>query len=212
MQQINIIKKFVEQKLKNTETGHNYQHAVRVWKLTKIIADSENINNTTSVEAAALMHDIIDRKISINLQEDNRLIIKTLRNAKMQENEIENIKYLMKNVSFSKAVDCENNIELAILQDADRLDAIGAIGIARVFSYAGYKKQEIFNPNIEPKLNLTPEEYKKYKSTAINHFHEKLLKLKDTMNTKTAKKIALERHNFLLLFLKQFEKEYKLIS
>ncbi len=134
-----------------------------------------------------------------------------LKSIKVEEKIINQILYIIENISFKNRAEAHQNpsLELQIVQDADRLDAIGAIGIARTFNFGGFKNNLMYHPDIQPKLNMSKEEYKKSNGTTINHFYEKLLLLKGLMNTETAKKIASERHDFMLKFLDEFYKEWK---
>lgn len=204
-------KDFVKKELKNAEGGHDWFHVERVYKNAMLIAKEEKCN-LDIVKLGALLHDIADSKFH---QGDEtigpakaRLFMKSLNiEAKVIEHVvkiIENISY--KGGNFEKTF---NSIELQIVQDADRLDAIGAIGIARTFNYGGYKNRSIYNPVIAPKLNMSKEEYKNNDAPTINHFYEKLLLLKDKMNTITAKKIAKKRHAFMERFLAQFYSEWE---
>ena len=201
---------FVIETLKDAEGGHDWFHILRVWNNAKLIAQHETVD-TFIVELGALLHDIADSKFhngdeSIGpkvareflegQQIDNATIIHV-------ENIITNISY--KGGNFNQKF---KSPELDVIQDADRLDAIGAVGIARCFNYGGFKNRPLYNPKIEPKLNLTKDEYKKSNSPTINHFYEKLLLLKDRMNTKTGEKIAEERHQYMETFLQQFYDEW----
>lgn len=209
----NVIDKtivFVKQQLINAESGHDWFHIERVYKNALLIAASETCD-LEIVKLGALLHDIADSKFTNG---DETVGPKTARvflesiNAPEETmvhviNIIENISF--KGGNFDKQF---NSIELEIVQDADRLDAIGAIGIARTFNYGGFKNRQIYNPAIPPKLNMTKEEYKKSEAPTLNHFYEKLLMLKDKMNTKTGKELAQERHLFMEKFLSQFYAEW----
>lgn len=201
---------FVKEKLKNAEAGHDWFHIERVWKLSRKIAENENANLVV-VELSALLHDIADPKFHDG---NENLALEISRNFLEQENMdeeiIEQVLFVIKNISFKNRNEApkELPIELKIVQDADRLDAIGAIGIARTFNFGGFKNNLMYDPELPPKLNMSKEEYKKSNGTTINHFYEKLLLLKDLMNTETAKNIAQERHDFMLKFLDEFYKEW----
>lgn len=204
--------KFVKKELANAETGHDWFHIERVYKNTKLIAKSENVD-LFIVELAALLHDIADSKFhngdeTIGPKKAKEFLIF----QKLDANIIEHIINIITNMSFSKSLDNDvkfNSLELQVVQDADRLDAIGAIGIARTFNYGGYKNRTIYNPKIRPNLNFTKDEYKKSEAPTINHFYEKLLLLKDKMNTKTGKEIAFKRHKFMEIYLEQFYNEWQ---
>lgn len=203
--------RFVKEKLEGAEAGHDWFHIERVWKLSKKIAENE-VCDMKVVELSALLHDIADPKFHDG---DETLALKVSREFLEKENAsneiIEKVLFIIKNISFKNRNEAPDNLplELKIVQDADRLDAIGAIGIARTFNFGGFKNNLMYHPDIQPKLNMTKEEYKKNEGTTINHFYEKLLLLKDLMNTKTAKKIASERHDFMLKFLDEFYKEWE---
>lgn len=202
---------FVKEKLQGAEAGHDWFHIERVWKLSQKIAENEQCNLTV-VELSALLHDIADPKFHDG---DETLALKISRNflesQDVSEEIIEQVLFIIKNISFKNRNEAPENlpIELKIVQDADRLDAIGAIGIARTFNFGGFKNNLMYHPEIPPKLNMTKMEYKKNEGTTINHFYEKLLLLKDLMNTDAAKKIASERHDFMLKFLDEFYKEWE---
>ncbi len=208
-EKIKKILDFTKIKLETAESGHDFWHSYRVWKMSKFIAKNENIMDTFVLEISAITHDLIDHKFTNNQIDSEKIIIDFFKSLNIEENLIEQVIILINNVSFSKESSFTSK-ELEILQDADRLDAIGAIGVARAFSYGGYKGREFYNPEIKPNLNMTKAEYKKSKSTTINHFYEKLLTLKAGMNTETAKKIAEKRHNFMLIFLQQFMEEFEI--
>lgn len=201
---------FVKSTLEGAEAGHDWFHTERVWKLAQNIAQGENCNLKV-VEISALLHDIADPKFHNG---DENLAIKIsdnfLRKIGVEENLIESILFVIKHISFKNRGELPEvmPIELQIVQDADRLDAIGAIGIARTFNFGGFKNNLMYDPNIKPNLNQTKEEYKKSNGTTINHFYEKLLLLKDLMNTEKGRALAEERHQFMLRFLEQFYKEW----
>ncbi|WP_027385679.1 HD domain-containing protein [Chryseobacterium gregarium] len=201
---------FVKKKLEGAEAGHDWFHIERVWKLSKKIAETEDCNLEV-VELAALLHDIADPKFH-NGDETLALNVSRefLESWDASEDIIEQVLFIIRNISFKNRGEAPENlpIELKIVQDADRIDAIGAIGIARTFNFGGFKNNLMYDPHIEPKLNMSKEEYKKSNGTTINHFYEKLLLLKDLMNTEKGKKIAGERHDFILNFLDQFYKEW----
>ena len=201
---------FVKEKLEGAEAGHDWFHIERVWKLSKKIAEKEG-GNLEVIELSALLHDIADPKFHNG---DETLALKISQNfleeIHVKGELIEQVLFVIKNISFKNRAEAPENppLELQIVQDADRLDAIGAIGIARTFNFGGFKNNLMYHPEIKPNLGMNKEEYKKSNGTTINHFYEKLLLLKDLMNTETAKKIASERHNFMLQFLDEFYKEW----
>ena len=201
---------FVKEKLEGAEAGHDWFHIERVWKLSKKIAEKEG-GNLEVIELSALLHDIADPKFHNG---DETLALKISQNfleeIHVEGELIEQVLFVIKNISFKNRAEAPENppLELQIVQDADRLDAIGAIGVARTFNFGGFKNNLMYHPEIKPNLGMNKEEYKKSNGTTINHFYEKLLLLKDLMNTKTAKKIASERHDFMLQFLDEFYKEW----
>lgn len=201
---------FVKEKLEGAEAGHDWFHIERVWKLSRKIAETESCNQEV-VELAALLHDIADPKFHNG---DETLALKVsrefLESQNAEEELIEQVLFIIKNISFKNRAEVPQNlpVELKIVQDADRIDAIGAIGIGRTFNFGGFKNNPMYDPNVKPKLNMSKEEYKKSNGTTINHFYEKLLLLKDLMNTEKGKEIAGERHDFMLKFLDQFYKEW----
>ncbi len=201
---------FVKEKLEGAEAGHDWFHIERVWKLSKKIAEKEG-GNLEVIELSALLHDIADPKFHNG---DETLALKIskdfLEEIHVEGELIEQVLFVIKNISFKNRAEAPENppLELQIVQDADRLDAIGAIGIARTFNFGGFKNNLMYHPEIKPNLGMNKEEYKKSNGTTINHFYEKLLLLKDLMNTETAKKIASERHDFMLQFLDEFYREW----
>nr|WP_299071172.1 HD domain-containing protein [uncultured Allomuricauda sp.] len=203
---------FVKDTLKNAEGGHDWFHIERVFNTTKSIARHEQVDGLV-VELAALLHDIADPKFHAG---DESIGPKTaqdfLNSIKVDEKTIAHVVKIIKHMSFKNSLGKNQKAfsseELKVVQDADRLDAIGAIGIARAFNYGGFKNRELHNPSIPPNPNMTKEEYKKSNAPTINHFYEKLLLLKDQMNTETGKKLAKERHQFMLDYLDQFYKEW----
>ena len=201
---------FVQQTLQNAEAGHDWWHILRVWNNAKLIARTENVDLFV-VELAALLHDIADAKFNNG---DEEIGPKTagnfLKSLGVDAEIIEHVQQIIRHLSFKSSFDMVgfSSEEMKVVQDADRLDAIGAIGIARAFTYGGFKNREMYNPGIEPDFNLTKEAYKNSSAPTINHFYEKLLLLKDLMNTGTARKIAQQRHQFMELYLEQFYAEW----
>jgi uncharacterized protein len=210
-QLIEATKTFVKNQLENAEGGHDWFHILRVYNNTKLIAKGENVDDLV-VALGALLHDIADSKFH---EGDETIGPKIAREFLFKHNVdssvIEHVVKIVENISFNKSLEAGEKFsspELQVVQDADRLDAIGAIGIARCFNYGGFKNRKMFDPEIKPNLNITKEEYKKSKSPTINHFYEKLLLLKDKMNTKTGIQIASDRHKFMLQYLDQFYAEW----
>lgn len=197
---------FVRETLADAEGGHDWWHIHRVWLNAKKIAESE-VADMLVIELAALLHDIVDSKFHGGDEEIGPSTAgKFLSGLNLDEDTIVHVQQIIRNISFKSGFDKNlfHSKELEIVQDADRLDAIGAIGIARAFSYGGFKGREIYNPEIAPNLNMTKEEYKNSASPSINHFYEKLLLLKDKMNTATGKQMAAQRHQFMEMYLQQF--------
>jgi uncharacterized protein len=202
---------YVKQELKNAEGGHDWWHIERVWKTAKHIAKTEQVDLLV-VELSALLHDIADSKFhdgdeSIGPQKA-RAFLHTL---EIEEIVISHVIHIIENISFKGGKEAQTfqSTELDVVQDADRLDALGAIGIARTFNYGGFKNREIYNPTIPSNLNMTKEEYKKSTAPSINHFYEKLLLLQDRMNTATGKAMAAKRHQFMESYLEQFYSEWE---
>ena len=213
MDNTNIIEKtieFVKQTLENAEGGHDWFHIQRVFKNAMFIAKDEKEASPLVVGLGALLHDIADSKFHHG---DETIGPKTaeefLTTLAIDRNVIDQVIGIIENISFKGGnfKKTYHSIELDIVQDADRLDAIGAIGIARCFNYGGFKNRKLYDPSVAPNLQMSKEEYKNNQSPTINHFYEKLLLLKDRMNTETGKKIARKRHDFMTLYLEQFYAE-----
>ncbi|ATL43880.1 HD domain-containing protein [Elizabethkingia sp. HX WHF] len=204
---------FVKKKLEGAEAGHDWFHIERVWKLSKKIAEAEECNIEV-VELGALLHDIADPKFHNGDENIGPDTAKTfLESQSVDEATIQQVIFIIRNISFKNRNEApkEKPIELQVVQDADRLDAIGAIGIARVFNFGGFKNNPIYIPGEEPKLNLSKEEYKKSNGTSINHFYEKLLLLGGLMNTEKGKEMAAIRHQYMENFLQQFYDEWNAV-
>lgn len=208
---IDTTKDFVKQQLKNAEGGHDWFHIERVYNNAMLIAKGEECDITV-VQLGALLHDIADSKFHNGDETVGpKVARKFLEEQNVDEATIAHVVNIINNISF-KGGNFEKKFsspELEIVQDADRLDALGAIGIARAFNYGGFKNRVLYNPDIAPKLNMTKEEYKNSEGTTLNHFYEKLLLLKDRMNTKTGRTIAEGRHDYMVDFLNQFYAEWK---
>lgn len=202
---------FVKNTLANAEGGHDWFHIERVYKNAVQIAQGENVNSLI-VALGALLHDIADSKF-FNGDETiaPRMASEFLLSQDTDSAVIEHVIQIIKNISFKggNKVQTFKSLELDVVQDADRLDALGAIGIARTFNYGGFKNRKLYDPAIASKLDMTPEEYKASTAPTINHFYEKLLLLKDKMNTKTGRSIAEKRHQYMEAFLKQFYAEWE---
>lgn len=205
---------FVKDKLEGAEAGHDWFHIERVWKLAKKIGATEDVNLEV-VELGALLHDIADPKFH-NGDESLALKISTsyLESQNVDQGIIDQVLFIIQHISFKNKGQLPNSIpmELQVVQDADRLDAIGAIGIARTFNFGGFKNNLMYDPGITPNLNMSKEEYKKSNGTTINHFYEKLLLLKDMMNTPKGKELAEQRHEVMVRFLDDFYKEWNVES
>ncbi|MFC7370685.1 HD domain-containing protein [Fictibacillus iocasae] len=205
---INQTEHYVRNELKNDFSGHDWYHIHRVRQLALEIGKKENAD-LYICEMAALLHDIADEKIS-GSEEAGLLKVRTwLETIGEKKENIETILEIIENMSFKGGTQRKTlSLEGKVVQDADRLDAIGAIGIGRTFAYSGAKGQLMFDPEIPVRDHMTKEEYRNGKSTAVNHFYEKLLKLKDRINTEYARKLAEERHRFMEVFLEQFRLEW----
>tara|TARA_R110001592_G_scaffold53653_3_gene164552 strand:- start:18 stop:701 length:684 start_codon:yes stop_codon:yes gene_type:complete len=209
-EQINETISFVKQQLADAEGGHDWFHIERVYNNALLISKNEPVDPFI-VALGALLHDIADSKFHNGDETVGPKIAREfLFKLNVDSTAIEHVVNIIENISFKGGNEAQqfNSPELSVVQDADRLDALGAIGIARCFNYGGFKNRPLYNPDIKPNLNMSKEEYKASKAPTINHFYEKLLLLKDKMNTQTGYKIALERHQYMEGFLKQFYKEW----
>jgi len=209
-----ILKKtaaYVKNKLRNEFSGHDWYHAQRVFKMATFIAGQEKNADLFTIQLAALLHDIGDWKVNSSKKSEAEILRLALKEIRVPKEVGEKILQIILNMSFSKNLDKKHklSIEGQIVQDADRLDALGAIGIARAFAYGGKNSRQLYNPKIKPKLHNSTSSYRKAKSTTINHFYEKLFLLKSQMNTKTAQVIAAKREKFMKKFLKEFYAQWK---
>ena len=203
---------FVKETLEGAEGGHDWFHIERVYKNALLISENEKVDPFT-VQLGALLHDIADAKFyngdeSIGPKKAREFLKKQY----VDDDIIIHIENIILFISYKSSLDTSKKFtspELDVIQDADRLDAIGAIGIARCFNYGGFKNRSLYDPEIRPNLQMTKEEYKNSTAPSINHFHEKLFLLKDNMNTKTGKIIAQKRHSFMDEFLQQFLDEWE---
>ena len=203
-------KTFLKQQLQGAEGGHDYFHTERVLNNSIKIVQGEDCNELV-VQLGALLHDVADSKFHHGDESKGPQIARDfLQQQEVDEEVIEHVISIIENISFKGGNFNQKfkSIELDIVQDADRLDAIGAVGIARTFNYGGFKNRALYNPEIVPNLNMSKEEYKNSQAPTINHFYEKLLLLKDKMNTETGRKIAQGRHHFMEKFLSQFYAEW----
>ncbi|PQL90970.1 HD domain-containing protein [Apibacter adventoris] len=204
---IKIIKEYVKEKLSMDSSGHDYWHIERVVNNAQKILPFETANNL-KVIVSAWLHDIGDYKLNNGKDKTEEIVFPLLISLEFSEDFAEEIIQIISEVSYKGGHNSTpSSLEAKIVQDADRLDAMGAVGIARAFAYGGSKGRELYNPEESPNEYIDMDSYKKNTSCTINHFYEKLLKLKDLMNTETAKKIALERHNYMINFLEEFHKE-----
>jgi len=201
---------FVKGKLEGDSSGHDWWHIYRVWNMSHKIQAVEG-GDLFVIDLAALLHDISDWKFNKNESTGLIVVSDWLESQKVAPDVIQKVIYIIELISFKG--EGENNkmtlLEGQIVQDADRLDAIGATGVARTFAFGGWKGNEMYNPAIKPVSNMNLDQYKKSKGTTINHFYEKLLLLKDRMNTNTGKQLAENRHAFMELFLNQFHNEWE---
>ena len=209
-EQINKIIPFVKETLADAEGGHDWFHIERVYKNALLIAKTEPVD-AFIVSLGALLHDIADSKFHDGDETVGPKVAREfLFNLNVDSTIIEHVINIIENISFKGGNEAQKfkSPELDVVQDADRLDAIGAIGIARCFNYGGFKDRQLYNPAIKPNLNMSKAEYQTSNAPTINHFYEKLLLLKDRMNTKTGRRIASDRHTYMLGFLDQFYAEW----
>jgi uncharacterized protein len=200
---------FVKDKLKGDSSGHDWWHIYRVTTLSRKIQAAEG-GNLFIIELAALLHDVADWKFNTSEQDGIDLISNWLKKQQVEKAVINDVLKIIQNISYKGEGEKNKMISLEgkIVQDADRLDAIGAIGIARTFAFGGYKGNEMHNPDFKPVADMKFDQYKKSSGTTINHFYEKLLLLKDRMNTETGAQLAKSRHQFMQEYLEKFYKEW----
>lgn len=208
---IDATKAYVKETLKNAEGGHDWFHTLRVYNNAVLISKKEPVDDFV-VQLGALLHDIADSKFHNGDETVGPEMARVfLFELNIDSLIIEHVVNIIKHISFKNSLSGNAEFtskELQVVQDADRLDAIGAIGIARCFNYGGFKNRPLFDPSIQTKMNMTKEEYKTSAAPTINHFYEKLLLLKDKMNTKTGQQIASKRHQFMETYLEQFYAEW----
>lgn len=206
---LNNVKKYVKQKLSHDFSGHDMAHIERVVKLAQKILNHQPQANAFIVLMSAYLHDVIDEKVTENVDSAIIELKEYLRSLKLTSAEMSAIFDIIENMSYRKNLSQKATLSLEgqIVQDADRLDAIGAIGIGRTFYYGGNKHNIMHDPNVPPRIKLDENNYKQT-NTVINHFYEKLFLLKDMMNTDTAKQMAEQRHEILVKFVNQFEQEW----
>jgi uncharacterized protein len=194
---------------KDESTGHDWYHLERVRKNALYIAEKENVSHTYMIELAALLHDVPDEKLTSSEEEGNNRLNRFISLLSLEDDEKAELVNIIYSISYKGGNEKNlTSLNAKIVRDADRLDAIGAIGIARTFAYGGSKGQSLYDPDIVIRSHMTLGEYRKGKSTSVHHFYEKLLKLKNLMCTETGKKLAEERHMYMLGFLEQFNKEW----
>ncbi|MFB2120483.1 HD domain-containing protein [Parapedobacter sp. 2B3] len=201
---------FVRKQLAQAEAGHDWWHILRVWNQVKLLLQHEQADRLVC-ELAALLHDIADSKFHDGDETIGpRIAGEFLNSIGVDACVVNHVEDIIKNMSYKASLGqvSFHSKELEIVQDADRLDAIGAIGIARAFHYGGFKNRELYNPSVLPTSNQDKEAYKNSTAPTINHFYEKLLLLKAKMNTATAKRVAEERHQFMEQYLAQFYREW----
>lgn len=202
---------YIKERFEGEGSGHDWWHVYRVWKNAVHIGKHEKVDLFV-VELAALLHDVADWKFHDGNEDIGpQLAREWLERLSVEENVVSHVCQIIQDISFKGAGVATNmkTIEGMVVQDADRLDAIGAIGISRAFAYGGSKGREMYNPDVKPEKHDSFEQYKKSQGTSINHFYEKLLLLKNLMNTETAKEIAGKRHTVMEAFLHEFFREWE---
>ena len=202
---------FVKHQLADAEGGHDWWHIRRVWKTSINIGRSEEGVDMCVIQLSALLHDIADAKFHNGNEEIGpEIALLHLSQIGVDQKTIDHVINIIRHMSFKSSLGIQawSSHEMQCVQDADRLDAIGAIGIARAFNYGGYKNRTLYHPDIPPRLNMTKEEYKTSTAPTINHFYEKLLLLKDKMNTASGRRLAQDRHIFMEDYLRQFYQEW----
>lgn len=204
---IKSAEEYVRNLFKNDFSGHDYFHTDRVFKLSKYIAKIEGADEFI-VSLSSLLHDVDDRKLSPETHDEKKNAVSFMKKCSLDQEIIDRVCRVIDEISFGNNLEKPTTIEAKCVQDADRLDAIGAMGIGRAFAFGGNHNRKMYDPDIKPNLNMTKEEYRNSKSTTINHFYEKLFLLKELMNTETGKKIAIERDEFMRKFVDEFMREW----
>jgi uncharacterized protein len=202
---------FARETLARAEGGHDWHHTERVWKMARLIREKEKKGDLLTIELAALLHDISDPKFNEGDEEKgSQVAYNFLIREEVDRERAEHVREIIRYISFKggKPQDRIDTIEFQIVQDADRLDAMGAIGIARAFNYGGFRNRPLHDPATPLQEYRDPKSYYQSGAPTINHFHEKLLKLKDLMNTPTGRQMAEDRHEFMLLFLERFYRDW----
>ena len=208
-QLINNTIEYVKEVFETDFSGHDFFHTMRVYKMATKLAIKENADLEV-VQLAALLHDVDDRKLSPETCENKDRAVAFMRSQKLPEDKIEKIKEMIEEVSFmGKDSVVPTTLEGKCVQDADRLDALGAMGIARAFAYGGNHNRVMYDPEILPALNMSKDEYRNHASTTVNHFYEKLFLLKDMMNTESAKRIAGHREQYMKEYIDEFMDEWE---
>lgn len=206
------IRGYAKEKLGSDRSGHDFYHVERVAKIAGKLAEEEGIQDILLIEAAGYLHDVIDDKVFANVESEKEALKKFLKGLSFSDESINEIFDIIENISFSKELElgkAELTLAGQIVQDADRIDALGAIGILRTAYYGGHTQSPLYDPNLLPQEFKTKQEYRQ-KSTVINHFYEKLFKLPATMNTEAGKAEAQKRMVFMEEFLKRFYEEWNL--
>lgn len=212
---LDLIINFTQEQLKNETTGHDFYHGQRVARLAKKMYQKDNPDFQDNhlidlILAAGYLHDTIDEKICANPEVVINKIIHMLNNADLSSNDIDEILFIIEHMSFSKNIEQHYQLSTAgqYVQDADRIESLGAIGIARTFAYGGKHSNKIYDPKIEPKKLINHDQYRNHEETSINHFYEKLFNLKTYMNTPSGKREAKERTQYMQEFVKKFMSEW----
>ena len=199
---------FVKERLEKEYSGHDFFHTLRVFKVATHISEREGAN-VDVVQLAALLHDVDDRKVSPDTYMTQANARSFLASNCVDENTAELVCRMIREISFGDNDVPPSTLEGKCVQDADRLDALGAIGIARAFAYGGSRNRHMYHPDVKPNLNMTREEYVRSESTTVNHFYEKLFKLTGLMNTETARSLAIEREAYMKDFIDEFMAEWE---
>ena len=209
---IEAIRNYAKEKLGDDRSGHDFYHVERVAKIAEKLAEQEGVSDTLIIETASYLHDVIDDKIVADVDTEKESLKKFLKELDFSADNIQEIFEIIENISFSQEIEKgKANLTIAgqIVQDADRIDALGAIGILRTAYYGGHTQSPLYDPNIQPQEFKSKQDYRK-KSTVINHFYEKLFKLPATMNTQAGKLEAQRRKAFMENFLETFYAEWNL--